>query len=604
MKPFITNSVFLKYKVVQQDNNACSSIALAQIIYIEMEKQNLNSFFPSILFMYYNARINKNVDEGVFIENLLSSTMEYGIVPDTMWEYYKENPLQEPSPECYEFGKQFPIVIDSIKYDSSENYQDFIRKQLLNDKIILCDIKYPGTNMDHTILILGMDEKNYISLDSLKINSLEYIPISTLNLQLDKKDIYAISCSFQNKCLSQMIQKDYEFELYENIFETFINQCSSIYYDHVLFGGNVSSYYLAKKIQEKNKNESILIIQNNCDNLHTNYQNSPIYSKTFNSLIETENIELFEIINPIYEKNKETIINYFLEPLGLSLTTPNLYYQLILCNKEEKLKNVSFLFVFEGKPNAKVYIEEIENDFPGIDLSLPYYVIMKIVLFYYNSEFLNYTSKWNFMESMELGTFLEKQTPQYANLNVEGYLDLSKLSIVMKKNIQYSDSINISYHQFYNTMNNDTNFISFPNTSLVPFYKMFVYVKGTECKCENVFLGKGFVLKDSIQYMLFEKNIKILQKEKPNYIKNDIYYPITMWPFFQNLFPNKTDIEIMISNVSYFYLWNESYEKDNEIILKNFQKNGNIHYINTNLFGNPYIMENQFNIVNIFQKDD
>ena len=71
MKPFITNSVFLKYKVLQGNNNACSAIALAHIIYIEMEKQNLNSFFPSILFMYYNARIHKNVDEGVFIENLL-----------------------------------------------------------------------------------------------------------------------------------------------------------------------------------------------------------------------------------------------------------------------------------------------------------------------------------------------------------------------------------------------------------------------------------------------------------------------------------------------------------------------------------------------------
>ena len=223
MKPFVTNSVFLKYKVLQGNNNACSAIALAQIIYIEMEKQNLNSFFPSILFMYYNARIHKNLDEGVFIENLLQSTMEFGSAPDTMWQYYKEDPLEKPPQECYEFGKQFPISISFEKYNNSEHVQEFIGRQLWNDKIILCDIKNPGTNMDHTILILGIDEKDYICLDSIKDDSLQRVSLSVLNSQLDRKDIYAISCSFERKCLLEMTEENTEFEFYKNVQEN--RQC-------------------------------------------------------------------------------------------------------------------------------------------------------------------------------------------------------------------------------------------------------------------------------------------------------------------------------------------------------------------------------------------
>ena len=604
MKPLITNSVFLKYKVLQGNNNACSAIALAQIIYIEMEKQNLNSFFPSILFMYYNARIHKNVDEGVFIENLLQSTMEYGFAPDTMWQYYKKDPLQKPPPECYEFGKQFPISIDSEKYNCSEHVQEFIVRQLWNDKLILCDIKNVGTNMDHTILILGVDEKDYICLDSLENNSLKRVSLSVLNSQVDKKDIYALSCSFQRKCLPQMTLETTEFEFYKDIDEEFYNHQLSLYYDHVIVGKNPSSYYLAERIKEKNPNDSILLVQNNPSFPETNFQNSPIYQKTFQYLAEKNKMNMYQVSNPLHNDENDKLVNFILEPLSLSLSSQDLYYQITFCNKNDILKNTAFSTIFQQKQNAQFYFQKIKQDFPGIDINLPYYVMLKILLFYYVSHYLNYTTHFNFMESIAFGTFLETQPIQYANLNVCAELIGDELSMFMMKHVQYSDSITIGFHQFYNTENSLSNFIPFPNSTLVPFEKIFIYIKGgDEYDLDNTFLGKGFLLEDCTQYMLYEKNIKILKEQMPDYIKENIYYPITMWSFFQEIFPNNKKIQIMISSVSYFYLQNDTSENDNEIILKNFQKEKNIHYLNTNLLGNPYILENNFSIINIFQKE-
>lgn len=604
MKPLITNSVFLKYKVLQGNNNACSAIALAQIIYIEMEKQNLNSFFPSILFMYYNARIHKNVDEGVFIENLLQSTMEYGFAPDTMWQYYKEDPLQKPPPECYEFGKQFPISIDSKQYNCSEPVQEFIVRQLWNDKLILCDIKNVGTNMDHTILILGVDEKDYICLDSLENNSLKRVSLSVLNSQLDKKDIYAVSCSFQRKCLPQMTLETTEFEFYKDIDEEFYNHQSSVYYDHVIVGKNPSSYYLAERIKEKNPKDSILLVQNKPSFPETNFQNSPIYEKTFQYLVEKNKMNMYQVSNPLYSDENDRLVNFILEPLSLSLSSQDLYYQIIFCNKNDILKKTAFSSVFQQKQNAQFYFQRIEQDFPGIDINLPYYVMLKILLFYYASHYLDYTTHFNFMESIAFGTFLETQPIQYANLNVCAQFIGDQLSMFMMKHVQYSDSITIGFHQFYNTENSSSNFIAFPNTKLVPFEKIFIYMKGSdECELNNTFLGKGFLLENCMQYMLYGTSIKIVKEQMPDYIKENIYYPITMWSFFQKIFPDNKDIQIMISSVSYFYLQNEGSQNDNEIILKNFQKEKNVHYLNTNLLGNPYILENNFSIMNIFQKE-
>lgn len=607
MKPFITNSVFLKYDVIQQDNNSCSSVALAQIIFIEMEKQNLNSFFPSILFMYYNARINKNVDEGVFIPILLETTMEFGIVPDTMWKYYTESPLEKPPPECYEFGKKFPITIHSIKYEKNESMEDFITTELFNDNIILCDITLKGTNMDHTILILGIDEENYICLNSQKQNNrLESIPKSTLQPQLDEKDIYSISCSFSNQCFPEMIVPDSEFELYENNNETFSQQITTIHYDTIILGGNISSYYLCQQLQQKDPNQSILIIENNETNLYTNFQNNPFYTNTINSLTTSQNVELLVLQNPLV--NKE-MINYLLEPLSLTLTTPNLYYQIIYCNKNETIQKKPFNIVFENDPTFEDYKIQIEQDFPGLDLSLPYYVILKILLFYYSTDILNYINQSSyawitpFVKNIPFGTFLETEPPQYVSLSVNGKLSCeNECSIMMKNKIQYSDSFLLTFRQFYNTMNNETNFISIPNVSLVPFMKMFFYVRGETIKT-NPFFGKGFEYPDLVQFMIFESQITTLMKEKPEYIKNNIYYPITMWTFVKELFDNNDSLEIMISNVSYFYLSNESNITDNDIIVQMLNTEGNIHQLNTNVLGNPFIMENQCSIVNLGVKD-
>ena len=602
MKPFITNSVFLKYKVLQGNNNACSAIALAQIIYIEMKKQNMNSFFPSILFMYYNARIHKNLDEGVFIENLLYSTMEFGSPPDTMWQYYKEDPLEKPPEECYEFGKQFPISIFFEKYKNNEHVQEFIGRQLWNDKIILCDIKNPGTNMDHTILILGIDEKDYICLDSLKNDSLQRVSLSLLNSQLDRKDIYAISCSFKRKCLLQMTVENTEFEFYKNVEEKFYNEKSSFFYDHVIIGKNPASYYLAEQIKEKYPSDSILLLDNNHSGPDANFQNSPTYQKTFEYFVEKNNMKMYELSNPLYSNENEALLNFVLEPLSLSLASPDLYYQITLCNKNETLKKIAFSTVFEKSEETSLYLNKIEKDFPGIDISLPYYVILKIVLFYYTSDILNYIPSLETIDPIGNGTFLDQQPIQYANLDICSNLSGDALSIFMKKQIQYSDSITIGFHQLYNTQN--SNIIPIQIVELIPFEKIFIYIKGNhECKSENAFLGNGFLLEDCSQYMLFGNNVKILKEQTPNYIKQNIYYPISMWSFFQEMFPNNDNIQIMVSSVSYFYLQNDTGQNDNEIILKVFQKEKNVHYLNTNLLGNPFIFENNFSIINIFQKD-
>lgn len=606
MIPFITNSVFLKYDVQQMNNNSCSSVALAQILYIEMEKQNLNSFFPSILFMYYNARIQKNVDEGVFIKNLFQTTMEYGIVPDTMWEYYDKSILEKPSQECYDFGKKFPVRIEYTQYDGKEKIQDFIKAQLLNDNIILCDITLKGINMDHTILIVGIDDENYICLDSQKdTNRLFSVSISTLNYDLDKKDIYGVCCSFEKKCFPQMI-KENNFDVFPHSTETFSTYDTKIYYDNIIIGGNYSSYYLSKLIQSKHPNESILIIHNENDYIMTNFQNSPIYAKTVQKLFTEQDMELMSITNPLYTNNLD-MLNFFLEPLSLSITTPNLYYQITYCLKDEKLQNQSFCSVFENDIKFDSYKTQIEIEYPGIDLCLPYYVILKTLLYYYLSETLQYSSEmltFSFFENISFDSFLYNEPSQYTSLSVYGELgETNTCHVFLKKKIQYSDCFKVSFKNFYNTQNNHTNILPNIDSSLSPFLKIFLQVKGTIQTYNHSFLGKAFVFPTFTQFMLYQNSVKILMEKKPNYIKNNIYYPITMWTFLLELFDNDDSLEFLITNVSYSFLVSNNNTKDTDIILENIQPESNIHYVNTNLLGNPFIIENQYSITNLVGKD-
>ena len=268
----ISNKNFIERIIPQKKDNSCVSSSVAHGIAILMNRFSYNSFFPSILFLYYNGREEKGADSGAYIENILKGVQKYGIVPENLFPYESSNILIKPPDSLYELSEQFPIEFRFEKFSNSDTKRhhvlNFIRERLWNGDLIIADIR--GGKLDHTILIYGIDERNrmFLCYDPT-------ISITTISFEkeiFDRKDLYSIHCKFPNKIPNFILQNEPLEKEKNNVKEiiephTFETHSLPRKFDFIITGQNLKASLITFFLRKHGNNRNILFIDKSHENM-------------------------------------------------------------------------------------------------------------------------------------------------------------------------------------------------------------------------------------------------------------------------------------------------------------------------------------------------
>lgn len=626
----ISNKNFIKRIIPQKKDNSCVSSSVAHAIAILMNRFSYNSFFPSILFIYYNGREDKNTDSGAYIQNIFKGVQKYGIVPEILFPYESSNILVKPHDSLYKFSEQFPIEFQFKKFSSTNAKQrhilNFIREHLWNGDLIIADIR--GPKIDHTILIYGIDEKNnmFLCYDP----TITIITISFYNDIFDKKDLYAIRCKFPNK-IPNFILENQQLEKDKNnvkeIIEphTFEIHSMSRKFDCIITGQNLKASLINFFLQKHDKNRNILFIDRNYENMieinqvinDIKYGSYESFSNsTLKYLYEVQ--QNFEIFSNTTNKKEEALVksllNDILKPIGLDTKSENLNYQIVYCKKIENIKFSSFQDVLEqnvsNKDNIKLYHMFLSKNFKGLDLSLPYYVVLKIIISpllsknkIYIKNYKSFLDKFlPHYQNVKLGTFLMTQASDsnfiYLNSNYN-VKDDQTIVLFQGSSIEnsYSDKIEVSFEELY-----DTNyFFPIKHVDFKPISKMnlfFICNRKEEPEIQTNEIVGNTVYKDNvIKVSLYQQEVQKIISEKPPNIYMNILYDISNYQILERYCDERKPKFFMLSPCSFSYPI--STLPESQIIQKSFGLDNTIHSLNNNFFGSSDITEYNLSIVEL-----
>ena len=262
----ISNHVFQKRFIQQGNDNTCVASAVAHSIAVLMNRLHYNSFFPSILFLYYNGRNDKTKDTGVYIDGLLLAVQEYGIIPEELFPYTPSNLFKQPNKKFYDLAKKFPIHFTFEKFEDNDMLF-FIEEHLWNGDIVLADVKQ-SINMDHTIAIYGIDQENQIFLCMDPTNSIYSISFESIK-RLDRKDLYAINCQFPNKIPNfilenQDISKNNNITSRPKIKPIIVKDATlELTFDRVIVGDTLAAYFASHFVAKPGTKDRVLFLVNN-----------------------------------------------------------------------------------------------------------------------------------------------------------------------------------------------------------------------------------------------------------------------------------------------------------------------------------------------------
>ena len=627
----ISNKNFIKRIIPQKMDNSCVSSSVAQGIAILMNRFLYNSFFPSILFIYYNGREEKTVDSGAYIENILQGVQKFGIVPENFFPYETSNVLLKPPDFLYQLSHEFPIDFRYKKFlnanDEFEQSQilNFIREHLWNGDLIIADIKSKnGISLDHTILIYGLDEKNKIFLCYDPLRSIR--TISFEDHIFDRKDLYAINCRFSNKIPNFIIENEILEKEKNNVKKIIEPNNSEIHtfskkFDYVITGQNIKASLMTFFLQKHEKNLNILLLDNNQENMiqmnqlindikYGSYQ-SFSYS-TLKYLYEFNHN--FHIVSKKINKKEEVLIESLLtdilKPIGLDTKTENLNYQIVYCKKLEAVKSLSFQEILEqnvsNKDSLEIYQRFLLKYFQGLDLSLPYYVILKIIISPLLSKNKIYINNYqSFLEKflpphdkVKLGTFLMSQPADsnfvYLNSN---YLIRDNETILLFQGSSYencySDKIEISFEELY-----DTNYF-FPIKQLqfMPIFKMDIFFVCDKKENNNKIVNNKVYKNNIVKVTVYDEEAQEIMANKPSNIHVNIIYDISNFKRLKS-YCDENKAKFFLLHPSPF-----SYPKttipESQMIQKSFGLDKTIHALNNNFFGPSNITEYNLNIVEL-----
>lgn len=173
-----------KMPVVYTQGNlgSCTANGIGAAIQYEMIKQNIPSFIPSRLFIYYNERVIENTvktDSGAQIRNGIKTVNKQGVCPETEWPYNIKKFKTKPSAKCYTDAlKDKATVYAVVKQDLNSMksclasgypiiggfsvYDSFESDQVSKTGIVPIPNKSESLLGGHCVLIVGYDDsKNW-----------------------------------------------------------------------------------------------------------------------------------------------------------------------------------------------------------------------------------------------------------------------------------------------------------------------------------------------------------------------------------------------------------------------------------------------------------
>lgn len=93
----------------QSDQGSCTANAIAGAYEFDLLRQGITDFTPSRDYIYYNERTIEGTiayDSGASISDSVKAIQEYGICPETMWDYERAHLFGKPTADCYAYGLQ------------------------------------------------------------------------------------------------------------------------------------------------------------------------------------------------------------------------------------------------------------------------------------------------------------------------------------------------------------------------------------------------------------------------------------------------------------------------------------------------------------------
>lgn len=635
MSFYISSKKFLKKSIIQEQDNSCVASSVAHGIFIFMNRLLYNSFFPSILFIYYNGRENKEKDEGVYIEHVFEGIQKYGIIPENVFPYNASNLLVKPPNLLYEISKEFPIhfTFQKFKEDEQISILHFIEEHLWNGDLIIADIKQ-NIDVDHTILIYGIDNENQLLLCYDPQDEIKTLLFKEIGL-FDTKDLYSINCIFPNKIPNFILENNN----IENTDNHHLNnnemtnvpgeppldpkeplmQIDSFPYkfDCVIVGGNVAASLCTHFLYKTFKNKKILFLDNSLGNVsQMNFLINDVQYGSYESLDDSSLKYIYELnqdFNIFVQKknaNEEKIIEFFLNdilsPLGLNIESPNINYQIVYCKKLEKLKLSSFeTILFENARNENylnIYLNFLSDNFKGLDLTLPYYVILKIIISPLLSKTKLYIKNYKlflqkFLPShnkMKLGTFLiDEPLDNFIYLNTNYMIDENEKLFLFQGNSPkncYSSKIEISFKELYNT----NHFYPINNVHFEPIVKMDLFLICSQQQ-NNEIISNKLYYHNIIKIQLYGSEVEKIISEKPSNIYMNFIYDISNYKELKR-YCNEAE-SFLLRPCEFSYPITKIPES--LVIKKSFGFDNTMHLLNTNFLGSPDIVEYSLNIVEL-----
>lgn len=101
-------------KVYDQKNlSSCVACSTTALVEYDRKKQGLTLFQPSILFVYYNARLldgMPEIDDGTYLRSGIKSVVKYGYSHSELWPYDEDKVCVKPSVAAYDDAKNLKAL--------------------------------------------------------------------------------------------------------------------------------------------------------------------------------------------------------------------------------------------------------------------------------------------------------------------------------------------------------------------------------------------------------------------------------------------------------------------------------------------------------------